>query len=182
MRTGTVVAVIVASMLPLAGCGGGDSAPKLLDERHGMYEGVGIGSSSADVRARFGEPADSQGFVPLKPRDVKGPYAFSVPGRTRPSVMRYDRVAFILAHDRVFGLITSDRGAVLTRKVGVGDSLDELRKAYGFACREVRAGEAIIGQPPTYTVCHAELANGSQIVVTEDPVESITLLRVSAAR
>ena len=174
-------AAVFTSLLGLAGCGG-SSSPKLLDEQHGTFEGVGIGSSSSDVRARFGEPADSQGFIPLRPRGVKGPYAFSVPGGAPTSEMRYDRVAFILAHDRVFGFITSDGGAFLTRNVGIGDSLDDLREAYLFACREARAGEAIFGSDPTYILCHAELANGSQLVITKDPVESITLLRLSAAR
>ncbi len=172
-------AALGVSLLLAAGCGG-SATPKLLDEQRGTYQGIGIGSSSADIRGRFGEPSSSQGFIPLEPRGVKGPAAFSVPAR--PTVMRYDRVAFILTHDRVFGFITSDRGAYLTRKVGVGDSLDELTKTYPFACREAIAGEAIIGPMPTYTVCHAELANGSQLVVTKDPVQSITLLRLSAAR
>ena len=165
-------AIVVASLVALVGCGGAVEAaagPKLLNEQDGTYEGVGIGSSSDDVRARFGKPSDSQGFAPLEPEGVEGPYAFGVSGGVRPTVMRYERVAFILQFDKVFGFITSDEDAELTRKVGVGDSLERMRRAYSFACRQAHAGEAAQGPPPTYTVCHAELANGFQIVVTETP-------------
>ncbi|MFL5918223.1 MAG: hypothetical protein ACJ74X_05800 [Gaiellaceae bacterium] len=179
MRAHVLAAAICALPTALAGCAGSDPArPALLNEQHGTFEGVGIGSSSADIRARFGEPAGTQGFIPLEPEGVKGPFAFGVPLRALPpAVMRYDRVAFILSGDRVFGFVTSERGAVLTRKVGVGDSLESFKRAYPLACREAVAGEGSSGETPTYTLCYAELQSGAQLVVTKDPVESITLLK-----
>ncbi len=116
--------VLLAAMGGVVGCAGfgGDSAePVLLDEMRGLFRGVGIGSSSAEVRGRFGEPPAFEGFAPLEPDTVKGPYAFSVPNNATPTVMRYERAAFILADDRVYGFVTSDEGAMLRRKVGVGD-------------------------------------------------------------
>jgi hypothetical protein len=177
------LAVLALAGVLLAGCAGigneTSTKPVLLDENKGLFRGVGIGSSNAEVRERFGEPPASDGFIPLEPDGVKGPYAFSVPDNAPSVVMRYDRIAFILAYDRVFGFITSDEGAVLTRHVGIGDPLARMQKAYPLSCREAHAGEALFGGETTYTLCRAKLANGSQLVVTKDPVQSITILDFS---
>jgi hypothetical protein len=148
-----------------------------VDDQRGRFgfgrEAVGIGSTRAEVRAQFGNPRATEGFLPLEPPGVHGPYAFSVPGNARPSVMRYERVAFVLANDRVFGFITSDPRAFLTRGGRVGGPLGRVRKAYTLACRQAPAGEG----NGTYTLCRTRLPNGLQLVVTKDPVESIALLR-----
>ena len=159
-----------------------DAARKMLNERRGSFEGVAIGSTSEKVEARFGEPPSTSGFVPLEPKGVKGPYAFSVPGNATPSIMRYERVAFVLANDRVFGFVTSDEGTVLSKGVGVGDSLQAVRAKYPLSCREAYAGESLSGGSATYTLCRLQLKNGFVLTVTEDPVESIALLDLRPAR
>ena len=160
-----------------ASCDGADK-PLLLDERAGTFRGVGLGSSTTDVRREFGKPGKGEGFFPLED-DVRGPYAFPIPGGGQPFVLRYEHVAFALTGDRVFGFIVSDRRAVTRRGVGVGDRLNDAREAYPNLTCQAYAGEAIIGDNPTYTLCRSELGRGRILSFEEDRIRSITLLDLS---
>ena len=167
-----------AALVLLPMCSGGSSRPTaVLDETHGSYRGVRIGSSAAQVRSVLGAPTGGMqnGFHPTAHGDVHGPYAFGVPGGP-PAVLAYPDDAFVLAGDRVFGILAAAH-ARTARGVAIGDPLARARAVYpSLECRQARAGEAIFGADPTYTVCRAKLGPKRMLVFEEDPIRSITVL------
>lgn len=176
------VALVGAGAVVTAARDDGDTGPPLrLDERAGTYRGVGIASSEAAVRRVFGEPGGGDGFVPLGERfaDVGGPLSVpNPPGaeHERPVLLRYENVAFLLARDRVYAFIVTDRRARTSRGVALGDSLAEARRAHGrLVCYEAPGGERLLGGIETYRVCRARVRPRRFLSFGRDPIRSMTL-------
>ena len=150
-----------------------------MDERTGAYGAVRLGSSAANVRAAFGVPAAGSGYYPAGHEGASGPTSIPTPGGRRPTLLRYEDVAFLAAEATgVYSLKATD--AVTSTGVGVGDALDRVRELY----RGARCGEDVAGEPffrdeaPTYPWCRARVGD-VDIFFAGDPVEAITLTRLS---
>src|SRR5918911_1175788 len=111
--------VLVLLAAACFGCDGADSPPAPLDLGAGTYGGVGLGSSTAEVRARFGE-GESARDGPAAPlgdefSEIGGAISIPLPNQGRVEsrdILRYDDVAFLTADDRVFAIVVTDGGAV----------------------------------------------------------------------
>ena len=177
------VAAVAVGAIATAARDDGDTGPTVrLDERAGTYRGVGIGSSEAAIRRVFGEPGSGQGFVPLGERfaDVGGPLSIpNPPGaeRERSVLLRYEAVAFLLAHDRVYAFIVTDERARTSRGIGLGDSLAEAGRAHGpLVCYDAPGGEPLFGgDVQTYRVCRATVRPRRFLSFGRDPIRSLTL-------
>jgi hypothetical protein len=159
-----------------------DDVRPIVDEQRGRYGDVRLGSSEADVRAAFGEPGGGDGFFPLEAESYRGPVSIASPGGRQPILLRYERVAFLVAPGRgVFALSVTDPEATTARGVRVGDPLDLVRENYEHVrCGKAVAGEAVSGgDPPTYAWCRMRL-DSVEVFFGDDPIESVTLTQAAS--
>ena len=125
----------------------------------------------------LGEPDRTPGFVPAG----ESPSVVGVPERI-PAVgpggrLKYDGVAFLAAPEGgVYAFIVTDAGATTRRGVSIGDRMDVARNKYRLDCREVSAGESLVGGHEFYPSCGARLNSGIRIWFGRDPIRSITLV------
>lgn len=179
--TATVVAVLAAR---------DDGAKEVVvaDEHAGVLRDVRFGDTAAEVRARLGEPADTEdGFFPAG-TDYTGPPAIPSPRsdqgtRTPPETVHYDEAAFLVSPTvGVYSMAVLAEGARTRAGVGVGDPLARVRAAYErVSCGEAVAGEALFGgETPKYPWCRA-IVGDVRVFFGADPIESITLTRLGAA-
>jgi hypothetical protein len=164
----------LATAALFAACGGGDSPNSTLDVNAGTYGGVGLGSTVADVRARFGagESAPNGPAAPLGDEFSEVGGALSIPlphgGRVASrDILRYDDVAFLLADGRVFALVVTAGGEI-------GRSLRDVARGDALRCAETSGG----GEYREYPYCVGRIADHF-IWYGEDPVRSITLSETS---
>ena len=182
------VATLVAAVLCLAGCtwpGPVDrSAPaveRTLDVEAGTIDGVGVGSTDAQVRATLGPPTapDTGAAFPAdEGPGFEGPNAIPMPelGRDGPRILRYPGVAFLVADDVVFAVV-GGRGVTTENGVHVGDDLALARAAYGkLGCRERPGPEPIVpgDERDTYPECQRRIGD-LRLIVTGDPIASISV-------
>jgi len=149
--------------------------PLRIDELNGRVGRMSLGASKSDVVAVLGRPGSTDSpFAPLGTTlvDVGGPPAIAVAGR--PQILRYDQVAVLLVHGRVFSILVDDPRARTRRGVRVGDPLATARAAYRtLVCRRAPAGESS-AEEAAYPFCSARL-RGVRVGIGRDPIRSITL-------
>ena len=150
--------------------------PRLIDEQKGRYGEVGFGSTEAEVRAAFGEPGGGDGFYPLDADSYSGPEFIKAPDGRKPTVLRYEEVAFLVSSDGVFAVSVTRPEATTLRGVAVGEPLQTVHENYdGRRCGEAVAGEPLFGgETPTYAWCRVRVASTS-VFFGGDPIESVTL-------
>jgi len=155
----------------------GNTARTVLDER-GLYGGVGLGSSEAEIRAALGEAGGGDGYKPLNETEYRGPPHIRAQGDVRPILLRYAVTAYLInARTKVvFSMIVSSPGATTRAGVGVGDPLSLVRRKYEHVvCGKQVAGEPLLGgETPTYPWCRVR-RHGVEVFFGDDPIESITL-------
>jgi hypothetical protein len=151
--------------------------PQVVDERAGAYGDVRLGASAQEVEAAFGVPDRSDGFFPLDGESFTGPDFIATPGG-RPKVLKYDEAVFLVAREGgVIALMTTAEGAATRAGVAVGEPLERAREAYeAVRCGESPAGEALLGESPTYPWCRTAVGAG-EVFFGGDPIESVTLMR-----
>jgi hypothetical protein len=178
-----LTAGVVALIVLVADSG---ERPLSIDERRGTVEGVGVGDSEDDVREVFGRPEIENGgpYTPLgeSPVEIGGPLSIPIPDRGRgepPPALRYDDVAFLMVDGKVLSFMVTADGSHTTRGVGVGDDLDDVRKAFpGIRCGESPPfGEPILpfDEPESYPYCRGTLRPKRFIWFGEDPVGNVTI-------
>jgi hypothetical protein len=150
--------------------------PRLIDEQRGRYGQVGLASTEAEVRAAFGEPGDGDGFYPLDADSFRGPEFIKAPDRRKPTVLRYEEVAFLVSSDGVFAVSITRPEATTLRGVSVGEPLQAVRGNYDRPkCGESVTGEPLFGgETPTYAWCRVRVGS-TDVFFGGDPIESVTL-------
>jgi hypothetical protein len=156
------------------GCDNQDSPPAPLDLSAGTYGGVGLGSSTSEVRARFGrgESAPNGPAAPLGDEfaQIGGALSIPLPNRGRVEsrdILRYEDVAFLIADNRVFAIVVTEGGAV-------GESLEEISRQYPLRCGRTSGGEY-----REWPYCVGKFADRRFVWFGEDPVRSITVSETS---
>jgi hypothetical protein len=172
---------LVVAVLLLASCiacSAEQSPARSFDLRAGTYGGVGLGSSSAEIRARFGngESAPNGPASPLGDEFSEIGGAISIPlphgGRVESrDILRYDDVSFLLADDHVFALVVTAGGEI-------GQSLEDASRAYRLTCGRTDGG----GEYREYPYCVGKIAEERFVWFGEDPIRSITVSETSLLR
>jgi hypothetical protein len=184
MRRGALLAVAA-----VVGCGGdegispqrevSDASPvahtATLDERRGTWRAIGIGSTRRDVqralgRVRNGDPLAPLGRNPLPTGVPPGP---DTPrGKTPGQVWRATDAALVAHRNRAWLLVISAQGVVTRRGVGIGDTLDEVRKAYPhFRCEVANKNTEYV----QIEFCTGRVAHRRYLWFGHDPVISVTV-------
>ena len=166
-----LTALLLASCIA---CSGEESPARPLDVRVGTYGDVGLGSPSAEIRARFGigESAPNGPAAPLGDEFSEIGGAISIPlphgGRVEHrDILRYDDVAFLVADDRVFALVVTAGGVI-------GHSLRDVSRGQSLRCGVTSGG----GEYREYPYCVGRIG-GHFVWYGEDPVRSVTLSETS---
>jgi hypothetical protein len=169
--------VLLVFTVAFLGCGGDDAPPRPLDVSAGTYGGVGLGSSSGQVRAAFGE-GESAPDGPAAPlgeefSEIGGALSIPLPknavDETR-DILRFEDVAFLVADDRVYAFIATAGGPV-------GAELESVRQAYPLRC-----GTTAGGDYREYPYCVGRLADRRYVWFGDDPVRSVTVSETSLLR
>jgi hypothetical protein len=170
--------VLVVAAVALLSCDGQDSSPAILDLDAGTYGGVGLGSTPAELRTRFGE-GESAPDGPAAPlgeefSEIGGALSIPLPNKGRVmtrDILRYEDVAFLLADERVFAIVVTAGGPV-------GDNLEEVSRAYTLRCGRTS------GAPDyhEYPYCVGKLDDRRFVWFGEDPIASITVSETSLLR
>lgn len=181
--------LVVGALSPLlADCSGGEIPNGgTIDLRAGTYDGVGIGSTPAEMREAFGAPppSDEQGAQPLGARRFRGPSHFRSwpdpdpgPGFTPPPIYRYPHVAFFDdGAGRISVVSVIAPGAATPEGVAIGDPLATVEGVY-----PVRCGDDFGAGEPPYPACVGRLAAERWIWFGGDPIENITVGRFPLRR
>lgn len=127
-----------------------------VNERTGLVRGVGIGSSKAQVAARFGSYGRHPRAYPPEPLGTgdegagdpyyarSGPYHLGpggLPERVQVT-LRYRGVSFFTLYGRVFGFMVTKPEATTARGVSIGDHLGDAREKYPeLKCEGASEGE-----------------------------------------
>jgi hypothetical protein len=158
-------------------CSSGEETARPLDLSAGTYGGVGLGSSTAEVRASFGE-AESAPDGPAAPlgeefSEIGGALFIPLPGEERVGsrdILRYENVAFLVADDRVYALVATAGGPI-------GKELGSVQQSHSLRCGETAGGEY-----REYPYCVGKLADRRFVWFGEDPIRSVTLSETSLLR
>lgn len=154
----------------------------MVDERAGALNGVRFGDSEAQVRARLGEPSDTDSGVFPAGADYTGPPSIPSPQSDqrpprRPAALHYDDAAYVVSPTAgVFAMASLAEGARTRAGVGVGDDLALVRDRYDrVTCGDAVVGEAPFGgETPMYAWCRAYVGD-IRVFFGADPIHSITL-------
>jgi hypothetical protein len=167
--------LLIVSVFALVGCASDEAPPQELDVSAGTYGGVGIGSSTADVRAKFGagESAPDGPAAPLEDEHSEIGAALSIPFPEEARVgtrdiLRYDDVAFLIIEDRVFALVA-------TEGEPIGDELESVRQSYAVECGTTEGG----GEYREYPYCVGKLGEGRYVWFGDYPIRSVTVSATS---
>lgn len=155
--------------------------PVALSDRTGAFRGVEVRDRLRDVRERLGTPA----IVPAGDRAAGLPVdagdGLALPGDLPDGeTWRYEGLALIVGRSRVLAMVVTDDRAQTGAGVGIGDSLEVVRRAYGgLSCRGVRFGNA---RNPAHPSCRSRLPGrvGLRrigVAFSGDPVQSVVLQR-----
>ena len=184
MRLSLVLPVVLAVLAGGVACGGDattESPPtraRVIDEVRGIYRGVRLESTPAEVHQVFGAkgPAgENEPGTPLK-GDAYGAWSIQYADRPCPSpVNRYDYVAFGFSCGKLLWIVTTEPRAETTRGIAVGDPLVDVEQAYP----EAICGKAGGGEYQEYPACSAEVAERRFIWFGGDPITTIELGAVS---
>ncbi|CAA9515206.1 MAG: hypothetical protein AVDCRST_MAG85-2570 [uncultured Solirubrobacteraceae bacterium] len=180
---------VVLGTAVLAGCGSTDEVERrpatpprgaLVDLDRGTYEGAGLGSTRRQVAEAFGRvPAPDQVFAPLGREAVEvglPPSPRSPPGRAPTAIWRLPDAALIADDGRAWLLAVTAPGARTRAGVGIGSSLEDVRRAYpGMRCGTTNEGTEYAGTD----YCTARVARGRHVWFGGSPVRSITVSRAA---
>lgn len=189
---GRVVALALAGAIAVAvvACGSDGNAgfarrvSYRLDEVRGTFRGVALGDREDRVVARFA-PEHPQREEPVWPLGVDarsdgppGTFA-STPGRPsrhdRTGVLRYRGMSFVTNNGHVYVIMSSLPRTRAVRGVGVGDSLQDVRRAYpGLTCDAASDSHGA----QTFSYCSGRLRAGHFVYFGGDPVGTVAVARV----
>ncbi len=182
-----LAATLVVPVLIVAGCDGDNNSKinALQISSTGTVKGVGVGSTSAELRDAFGVPVEDKLYYPVEPAnadpdvdhkwsEITGPYHYG-PGGPPDRVQRtliYDDISFYTVRGKVIGYLITGEGARTSEGLKIGDSLDKAKEIYPDArCEESWQGETTSVREAH---CDVELT-GASLNVTDDPIESFTV-------
>jgi hypothetical protein len=185
-----VATLVVAGALSplLADCSGVDvPAGGRIDLQAGTYDGVGIGSTPAEMEAVFGAlpPSDEQGVQPLGAGEFRGPTSFRHwpdpnpgPDFWPPPAYQYPHVSFLDDGDRRISVVMVIAPEATTLEgVAIGEPLETARDHYPVRCGE----EFGAGERP-YPACVGKLGPERWVWFGGDPIENITIGRFPMRR
>ena len=169
--------LVVGALSPLLADCTGDEVPTggQIDLQAGTYDGVGIGSTPAEMQAVFGAPppSDEQGVQPLGAREFRGPTWFRHwpdpdpgPNFEPPPAYLYPHVSFLDDGSRRISVV-----------MVIAPGAATLEGVYPVRCGE----EFGAGEPP-YPACVGRLAAERWIWFGGDPIENITVGRFPMRR
>jgi hypothetical protein len=177
-RIAIAAAVVVSLGLVTTALFRGESDPTVkrpLDERSGTYRGVALGGTEREVRDALG-PAppwtSNDSIAPLEEDwvDIGAPNEIPSPGT--PGTLRYPHLSVLLDNGRVTAMVVAEPEAESIGGVGVGDDLDEARRAYpGLKCGDAAEGDA----GATFPYCSVRVGAERWLRFGEDPIKSITI-------
>jgi hypothetical protein len=149
----------------------------LVDELTGSYRGVAMGEMPDEIRHRLGPSAGDSGFSPAGQLPAEAGVPQAIPtGGSRPDILKYEDVAFLVGARGVYAFIITDETAATTRGVRIGDAMDDARRAYELGCIDVAGGESVLGRQEFYPSCRATLDERMRVWFGRDPIRSITVL------
>jgi hypothetical protein len=161
------------------------SHPVLLDDRTGRMGPVGLGDSATRVEAHHGHAPSWTDNDSVEPLDASfdylgAPSSIDSPPGGQDNFLRYPKYSFWIGSGRVYSIETIDRAVRTSRGVGVGDSIELIKRAYP----ELDCGEDSVGsdEPIPYPYCAGRTGRKTWIYFGGDytkpgtPVTAITLL------
>ena len=147
-----------------------------------MFRGIALRDRESRVVERFG-PDQGKPAGPVTPlgADAEGPPGTfaSTPGRPSPydrtAALRYRGMSFVTNNRRVYVIMSSLRGTRTLRGVGVGDALEDARRAYRrLTCSSASDAHG----DDTFPYCNGRLMPGRFIYFGGDPIGTIAVARV----
>jgi hypothetical protein len=179
-------------LLTLTACGDSNIGPDVpalqtVDDRRGIVDGVGVGSSKSQVAVKLGEYQRPAEAYPAAPADVDesqdtgpwsvitGPHHLGPGGKRGEQVtLRYTGAAFFVYRDRVFGFVVTARNSRTTNNVRVGDDLAASKKSYpSLRCEGASSSDTSATQAPN---CSGFVNDDRWIYFGGDPIRSITVM------
>lgn len=185
---GLLTTALVVPVLAVAGCGGDDDSKssKLQISSTGTVLGVGVGSTSDDVKETFGPPVKNKVYYPVEPTnadpdvdhkwsEITGPYQYG-PGDNPPDRVQrtliYDDISFYTVRGEVIGYLVTGEGTKTSEGLKIGDPLDQAQEIYPDAtCEGDEKAETTSVREAN---CNIDLS-GVNLNVTDDPIESFTI-------
>jgi hypothetical protein len=159
--------------------------PVVIDERAGRIGPIGLGDTANRVESRLGHAPPGRGNGSVEPLDasfdaVGSPSSIDGPPGGNDHFVLYPKYAFWIGSESVYSIETIDKAARTSRGVGVGDSIELVKRAYP----ELDCGEDSVGsdEPIPYPYCAGRTGPRTWIYFGGDytqpgtPVTAITLL------
>ena len=185
-----VAAFALAGAIAVAACGSdgnrraAEQRSYRLDEVRGAFRGVALGDRERRVVAQFSpdRPVRAEPVSRLGSDDwsdgVPGTFSSS-PRKASPhdrtGVLRYWGMSFVTNNGRVYVIMSSLRRTRALRGVGVGDPLQNVRRAYpGLDCDTATDAHGA----PTFPYCGGRLQAGRYLYFGGDPVGTVAVGRV----
>jgi hypothetical protein len=192
MATGAVGRLAAAAIvvgLALTGCGDAARDPavsepgtRILDETTAEFGGIRLGSTSEEIRRRFGSPLKSPDGAVTPPGvdyyEVGGPTSFQPPPalRTRRrggGSVRYRDTAWLVERAHSYGVMTVAADARTRAGVRIGDAAERVTDRYpGAHCETANEGT----EYATFPLCEAQPRPGVHLYFGGDPIKSIWLI------
>jgi hypothetical protein len=191
MATGAVgkLAAVAIAGFALTGCG--DASPdraasergtRIVDETTAEFGGIRLGSTSEQIRRRFGSPLKSPDGASTPPGvdyyEVGGPTSVQPPptltarARSGGSV-RYRDTAWLVEGGRSYGVMTVAPDARTRAGVQISDAAERVMDSYpGARCRTANEGT----EYATFPLCEAQPRPGVHLYFGGDPIKSIWLV------